>query len=179
MYIPDEIYTWFKASFEQKIKSTPIEDFKYAWSNGLDNKTLFFKTLFSDLIQDSTWLVQYEHFRCDIMICDQHRIPLVFIETENMHRTASTEVQQLCCLHAPLKVLFISCSWHDSQREKWLHTWQSILRTHHAAYPSNANFCIVIGEWGRGIPDDGILRFYLLKLAPHGAITEDCVWELQ
>lgn len=179
MYTSDEIYIWFRDNLKRKLESTTIEDFSNAWSNGLVNKTNFYRQFFSGLVEDSSRFVGYEEFRCDMTIYDKEHIPLVLIETENNHQDASTEIDQLCCFHAPLKVLVLSCAWYDSEREKWLHHWQKIIEKYNAAYPTNSKFCIVVGEWGRGKPDDEILRYYLITLSSNGSIIEDLVWTLQ
>lgn len=179
MYTSDDIYIWFRDSLKRKLESTSIDYFNDAWCNGLKNKTNFYKKFFSDLVDGTSRFVGYEQFRCDMTIYDKDNIPLVLIETENNHQDASTEIDQLCCFHAPLKVLVISCDWHDSEREKWLPEWQEIIRRYNSAYPSNSKLCIVVGEWGRGYPDDKILRYYLTTLASNGSVIEDIVWQLQ
>jgi hypothetical protein len=98
---------------------------------------------------------------------------------ENAHSTASTEIEQLCCLNAPLKILVISCDWYDTERERWLPVWQDIINKYNNAFPTNSKFSIVVGEWGRGIPCDEILRYYLVTMSSTGQVIEDLVWQLQ
>lgn len=179
MYTSDDIYSWFRDSLKSKLESISIEDFNDGWSKGLRNKTNFYKNLFGELVDNSQMFIGHEQFRCDLTIYDKDHIPLVLIETENNHQDASTEIDQLCCLHAPLKVLVISCAWHDSERSRWLPEWQAIIKKYNTAYPSNSKFCIVVGEWGRGKPDDQILRYYMVTLSANGDIFEDLVWQLQ
>ncbi|WP_370547441.1 hypothetical protein [Edwardsiella tarda] len=179
MYTSDAVYLSFKNALYNKLFSIDISDFESAWGNGLSNKTRFVEKLFSSLASDMSLFIEYEKFRCDMTLLDEDGIPLVFIESENNHSTAVTEVEQLCCLHAPLKVLVISCSWFDTERERWLPIWSSIIKKYSEAYPTNSKFSIIIGEWGRGVPCDDILRYYMVTLSSLGEVIDDVEWVLQ
>ncbi|MFC3031675.1 hypothetical protein ACFOEE_03980 [Pseudoalteromonas fenneropenaei] len=179
MYTSDDIYIWFRDRLKSKLETISLSDFAIGWSTGLANKTKFYEQLFKEVGEFERKVVTYEQFRCDVTISDENGVPLVLIEMENAHSTASSEIEQLCCLNAPLKVLVISCAWHDSERERWLPIWQNIIRKHNSAFPTNSKFCIVVGEWGRGRPCDELLRYYMVTLSSQGNVVEDLVWQLQ
>lgn len=179
MYTSDDIYTWFRDSLKKKLESISLDEFDTAWCNGLTNKTTFYNKFFKELGEDAGKIVAYEQFRCDVTISDQNQIPLVLVEMENDHSDASTEIDQLCCLNAPLKVLVISCDWYETERDKWLPVWQDIIKKYNTAYPTNSKFCIVVGEWGRGKPSDDLLRYYVVTMSSTGKVIEDMMWQLQ
>jgi hypothetical protein len=100
-----------------------------------------------------------ERFRCDYTFLDANRIPHIFAESENDHKTAAHEIEALCCFAAPLKVLFLSCAWQATEREKFLPGWCEIIRKHHAAVPLDCLYAIIVGEWDDE-PDDARLNYF-------------------
>jgi hypothetical protein len=102
--------------------------------------------------------VWYEFLRCDFTLVNAEGIPLVFLESENIHGSASEEIEKLCCIAAPVKVLFLSCSWYDSERAAWLDEWMQRVRKQHEFIEFDSVYMIVVGEWGRGKPSDDVLR---------------------
>ena len=179
MYTSDTIYIEFKKALKKHLFNTSIATFEQAWINGLTNKTKFYEEFFSTVADELKFETVFEQFRCDMTFVDNENIPLVLIECENAHVTASTEIEQLCCLNAPLKALVISCDWFDTERAKWLPIWQDIIKKYNLAYPTTSKFSIIIGEWGRGKPCDDILRYYLITLSATGEIIDDVEWTLQ
>lgn len=151
----------FRDSLLAELQSTPIKEFEEAWQ-GLKNKTSFYGSkLLSRVAELNQWSIWYEFLRSDFALANADGIPVVFIESENNHRSASEEIEKLCCVASPVKVLFLSCEWHNSEREAFLDGWLERIRRQHSALPCDCIYMIVVGEWGRGHPDDGILRYYL------------------
>ena len=179
MYSSKIICNEFKKNVKDQIYDIPVTDLLSAWQNGLANKTKFYEKLFKDVASRMGHEIEYERFRCDSTIVDKNKFPLVLIETENKHTTATTEVHQLCGIVSPVKALVLSCEWADSEREKWLPKWQEIIRTYNSTFPINSRFCIIISEWGRKITNDEILRFYFISLDSNGEIIDDLEWEIE
>ena len=179
MYTSDSVYLKFKEALKNELFKIKIDDFESAWCNGLANKTKFYELFFSGLASSMSLYTVYEQYRCDMTFIDEDEIPLVLIETENNHTTASLEISQLCGLNAPLKVLVISCDWFDSEREKWIPIWSDIIRKYNLAFPTNSKFCVVVGEWGRGHPCDDILRYYVVTMSNMGEVIEEIEWRIQ
>ena len=179
MYTSDTLYLQFKLALKKQLFNTTISTFEHAWANGLSNKTKFYGEFFSSVAKELNLNTAYEQFRCDLTFSDSDNIPLILIECENVHTTASTEIEQLCCLNAPIKALVISCDWFDTEREKWLPIWRTIIKKYNFAFPTTSKFSIIVGEWGRGKPCDDILRYYLITLSSTGDIIDDVEWTLQ
>ncbi len=73
-------------------------------------------------------------------------MPIIAVESENAHATAWQEMECLCSLAAPLKVLVLSCDWQN-EKMKFLPEWTDIIRKHHAAVSVGCLYVIVSGEW--------------------------------
>lgn len=165
----------FRDSLILELKATPIADFEAAWM-GLKNKTGFYGSdLLARVSERNNWTVWYEFLRCDFALVNHDGIPIVFIESENNHQSASEEIEKLCCVCAPLKVLLLSCSWYDSERAIHLQGWRERIRKQNEALSFDCVYAIVVGEWGRGYPDDGVLRYYIESFDADGADLEPTI----
>jgi hypothetical protein len=102
------------------------------------------------------------------MVGKDDGVPRIFIESENIAFSAVQEVRKLCCLAAPLKVLFSVCEWDESEslwkngsmRPHLLPEWRQAVAKHKAAGTFCGDIIAVVAEWR---PDDS-LRFYSLSL---------------
>src|SRR6202035_5237607 len=95
-----------------------------------------------------------EPLRVDHVLSDQSGVPIIFIESENAWDTAHQELQKLCWVAAPLRVVFTVCQWDDTPgiwtsggrkaacREKW----QSILRGQSRVWPNPGLIAVIIAE---------------------------------
>lgn len=162
----------FRDSLVAELKLTPIGEFEEAWQ-GLKNKTEFYGSkLLVRVAHRNQWEIWNEFLRCDFALANSDGIPIIFIESENNHASASEEIEKLCCIAAPVKVLFLSCEWFNSERQAFIDDWLERIRRQHSALPFDCMYMFVVGEWGRGDPDDGILRYYLESFDPLGQEIE-------
>jgi hypothetical protein len=160
----DVLTEWrkFEAALILELKATPLAEFESAWRS-LSDKTRFYdRVLMPKVAARLGYGLQYEFVLCDYVFWNRDRVPMVFIESENAHGTATSEIDKLCCFSSPVKALFLSCERADGERDKYLPGWKERFATHHKYCDLNAVYMTVVGEWGRGKPkDDGILRYYI------------------
>jgi len=165
----------FKSSLAEELRATPIEVFAAAWGGRKDKTGFYGSSLIPRIAQKCEMKVWYEFLRCDFALANGEGVPLVFIESENCHGSASEEIEKLCCIAAPVKVLFLSCSWHDSEREAWLGGWLQRIRKQHDLIEFESIYMVVVGEWGRGNPSDEVLRYYLESFGTDGKQLEPTI----
>jgi len=136
------------------------------------------------------WVVKKEHCRIDFVLGKtiplpgaKHDgiVPLIAVESENMAPGASNEVDNLCALAAPVKVLITCAIWSrtppsQDARERLLDRWRSIHAAHVAALPERAKdvFVVIVGERTRKGSTQR-LRFFKEVLAGPGADSSTLV----
>lgn len=163
--------TWklFKSALCQSLDATPHNKLLEAWESG-PHKTAFYEwTLLPDVAKALGCQWQTERHRCDFAFLTPEGVPLIFAEAENAHPTAAHEIRHLCSLAAPLKVLFISCDWFESEKVVYLPRWQEIIRLHHSVVSMDCLYAIIVGGW-----DDGQFCEYLFTVInAEGAVVEE------
>ena len=152
----------FKHALIQELKATPLTEFESFWPSRPD-RTRFYKTkLLPNVAARMGHHFRPEFLLVDYAILNDDHVPVVFIESEHSHPSASHEIEKLCAVCSPVKVLLLCCEWADGVREECLPSWKKRITTHHKYYDLNAVYILVVGEWGRGKPkDDEILRYYI------------------
>lgn len=141
------------------LTTTPISEFEKAFGR-LDAKTDFNGRFFARVAERLGYKLYPEFLRVDFVIRNADNIPIAFIESENIHPTAGEEIEKLCVVSAPVKFLMLSCEWSDSERAAYLPGWKQRIALQHQYFGEDCIYVIVIGEWGRGKPqDDGVLRY--------------------
>jgi hypothetical protein len=152
----------FEAALIKELKETPIAEFARAWT-GLFDRTAFYRNVLLPRVAKSLgYVLAYEHLRCDFVILNTDRVPVIFIESENNHLSASQEIDKLCAVSSPVRVLFLSCEWAEGQRERWLPGWQKTFATHHIYSEQKAVYMIVVGEWMPRNPGDDMKELYYI-----------------
>lgn len=125
-------------------------------------------------LERETWKVD---FAMSIGSPSGHRVPIIFIESENDPATATHEVRTLCCQAAPLRLLITVDEWDETpgvwrkrgHRQERLRTWQEIVRSHGKIWPQANILGIIVGEWR----PDNTLRFYAYALGEDGQLLRD------
>lgn len=75
-------------------------------------------------------------------------VPLIYVESENYAKSSHEEIFKLCCISAPLKVLFICNEWTEvDKREITDGYWQYIIDDFAEEKILIGNLCIIIAEW--------------------------------
>jgi len=145
----DALTEWrnFEAALIQELKATPIAEFEKAWDGRLAKTAFYGSVLLPKIAESLGYKIASEFLRVDFVILNSDQVPVVFIESENNHESGHEEIEKLCAVSAPVRVLFLSCDWVEGEREKWLPGWLDIIATHHKYYGQEAVYMIVVGEW--------------------------------
>ena len=100
-------------------------------------------------------------------------VPLIALESENIVTGTCKEVDNLCAMASPIKVLITCAIWSrepgkQDDREKTLERWRSIHAAHVAALPGRAEdaFVVIVGERTRKK-----LRFFKEVLSAPGVVS--------
>jgi hypothetical protein len=150
-----------------ELQRTSMSDFERAWQS-CEAKTDFYGRFFQAVAERLGYLPWTEFLRCDFVIANREGIPVAFIESENMHGSATDEVEKLCAVAAPVKILLLSCEWSDSERDILSPRWRERIALQHSYFGVECIYVFMVGEWGRGRPDDGILRYLFDVIDHHG-----------
>jgi len=143
---PNAVWNDFKNAFCDALDEFDRETLLKSWQKG--GRTPFYEHQLTPAIAAKLNLDRIvERFRCDYTFLDKRGIPHIFAESENNHETAGHEIDDLCCLAAPLKILFLSCDWQETERDKFLPMWCEAIRKRHAAVPLDCLYSIIVGEW--------------------------------
>lgn len=115
-------------------------------------------------------------------------VPMIAIESENKVDGTTKEVDNLCAMAAPVKVLITCAIWSraartQADREKTLQRWRNIHAAHVEALPGRADdqFVVIIGERiGNelrffkevlsGEKSSGVVEFIPMKRLPNAAV---------
>jgi hypothetical protein len=89
-----------------------------AWERSA-NRTEFYRTV---ALRKIATAMGYEFgrelYKVDFVmwkVVDSEKVPVIFIESENDAMTATHEIQKLCCIAAPLRVLITVVEWDESK----------------------------------------------------------------
>lgn len=162
---------------EAELLNRPLSDFEKAW-NGLEEKTVLNNQIFRRVAERLEYEFGTEFLRCDFVIKNRDGIPVVFIESENNHTSAGHEIEKLCAVAAPVKILILSCEWSDSEKEQYLPIWKDRIARQHSYFGEDCVYAILVGELGRGRPDDGVLRYIFDVIDSHGREIEHTELEI-
>jgi hypothetical protein len=96
-------------------------------------------------------------------------VPIIYIESENYVTTSHEEVFKLCCVNAPLKVLFVCTTWDDpSWKEKVAYGhWHYIVEDFMEQSSLTGYFAFIIAVW------DETLKFHAYVLDEKAELIED------
>jgi hypothetical protein len=83
------------------------------------------------------------------------KAPVVFIESENAGESADYEVEKLCAVSAPLRVLITAMKWEDAgyhlepggYRTDCMLKWGKIIQAHHEIWPQPGTLGVIVAEW--------------------------------
>ena len=160
----EEFDKFYEAVVSQLV-ATPIEDLNIAWAS-VGAKTKFYSGFFDGVAQRLGYSCKREFLRVDFTLFKSNDVPVISIESENAHCSATDEMRKLCAVGAPVKVLLLSCEWSNSERGVWASQWADIIKRQHEHFGQECLYVMMIGEWGRGDPDDEQLR-YLFDVYSH------------
>jgi hypothetical protein len=167
---PQKLWAAFKTAFCKALDETEKPKRVEAWRT-VRNKTEFYEqTLMPAIKKLLSYDLQIERLRCDYTFLDGAGVPLIAVESENAHSTAWLEIEYLCSLAVPLKVLVLSCDW-QAEKDKYLKEWTEIIRKHHAVVDVKCLYAVIVGEWDE--PADAILEYTFTLLDTNGTLLEE------
>lgn len=168
MITPQQHWTTFKTAFCKALDQIPKANFEEAWSH-VRKKTEFYEwTLIPAVGQHLGCRMEFERMRCDYTFLNQAGVPVIAVESENAHATAWQEMEYLCSLAVPLKVLMLSCDWQNVKK-KSLPEWTDIIRKHHAAVSVGCLYVIISGEW----EDEEMPIYYFTLIDTAGSVIQE------
>jgi hypothetical protein len=141
-----QLWLNFKNAFTKALDEAGKEKLNEAWKD-VASKTTFYGNLMPSIANRLGMKHQFERLRRDHTFLKANGVPLIIIECENQHGTAWQEMEFLCSLAAPLKMLVLSCEWQASEKNKFLPIWIEIIRKHHAVVSLDCMYGIIVGEW--------------------------------
>lgn len=168
---PLQLATHFNNAFCKTLAANERDPLLKMWQSTAEKTWFYEKTLMPAVAKHLGLELHIERFRCDFMFLDENEVPLVAVESENAHPTAGHEVNCLCSLAAPLKVLLLSCEWQASEKAKYLPEWTDIIRRHHAVVSADCRYLIVVGQWED--PVDALLEYSVTLLDTSGTVIDE------
>ncbi|WP_141195533.1 hypothetical protein [Vibrio sp. V09_P4A23P171] len=132
------LWTSFKDELVNKLGTFSRDELSDAWSSK-SNRTVFYKESLLPLVSKELGLFHgNEEFTVDYVMSksfyDDVYVPQIQIESENDIRTANQEMNKLCRLNSPLRVLVtVFDGWDGSKNQKiydYLRTWQKTIEAH-------------------------------------------------
>jgi hypothetical protein len=172
--VSTQIQIWedFRNAFCKALDETDKATLLDMWSH-VRKKTFYYeKTLMPSIAGHLSYELQIERQRCDYSFLNQNGVPLIAVESENDYRTAWHEMESLCSLAAPVKILILSCDW-QGVKGKYLSEWGEIIRKHHAVVSVDSRYAIIVGEWAEQ-PADARLNYSFTLVDTAGNRTVEC-----
>ena len=127
--------------------------------------------LLPQVANDMNLEITKEKFKVDFVMgkedSSEHVIPKIYIESENVFNSAGQEIEKLCSLNSPLRILITVDERPNDPEKKFrkLREWQSIIKAHKKQ--NKQNFLGTIGILIGAFKSD-ILRFHALAFWPDG-----------
>lgn len=169
----NKLWEQFKDAFKITINSLPIETLEQSWLSRPSRNNFYFTNLLPKIAEHLELDFKRERpFRFDAIFfkrCSQTtEVPVVYIEAENEAKSSNEEIYKLCCINAPLKILFICNEWNETQKSKISSEyWHYIIDDFAEQNLLSGSTCILIGAW------DDKLRFYSYCIDNKGNLFEE------
>lgn len=166
----------FKNNFKKIIENSTQAELIKAWESQTERTTFYTKSVLPKVASELGLHYIPEMFKVDFVMCGKssngHEVPLIFIESENNAGSAYKEIQKLCSVSSPLKVLISCVEWCEDpgywssggEKSKLLEEWRSIMAAHNEVWPQPSVYGIIIGEM-----KNDVLRFYSIGLSASGS----------
>ncbi len=175
---PRSLWADFSAKFIEYLQTAPSDALATAWSTQTERTKFYQTTALEHVASTLGYKFRTELFKVDFamsVVKDDRKIPIIFVESENLITTAAHEIQKLCCISAPLRILLSVAEWDETKgvwqsgghRTTYLSEWQAIIRAHNSVWSRTGLIGIVVGEWR---PTD-VLRFYFTAIDAEGALV--------
>ncbi len=169
----NNIWDKFKSAFKEIITKYPIQTLEQSWLSKSDRSKFYFGSLLPKIATQLGLEFKTERpFRVDGLFFKRGsqttEIPVVYIESENHAKSSNEEIYKLCCINAPLKILFICNEWTDTQKIEITNGyWNYIIDDFAEINLLIGNLCVLIAEWNEK------LKIYSYCYNNKGVVFED------
>jgi hypothetical protein len=170
----------FRTEFAAFIRQADHRALAIAWTSSTERTKFYRDNVFPGVARALNLDLRPELFRRDFAMrvksSTGQLVPLIFVESENVASTAYNEMEKLCALCAPLRVLITVVEWDETpgvwrsggKRSTLVATWQAIVAAHGEVWPQPGVTGVIVGEWR----NDTVLRFYALGFDPRGTVCD-------
>ena len=146
-----DLWAQFREAFCEALSQSGRERLWEIWHRESKRTEFYAHELLEAVAQRLGMSLQREFLAVDYVLKEslfEHQ-PLrrIFIESENNVFTATHEVEKLCCVSAPLKVLITVAEWEDKEprwrsghRSHLLLRWRAIRRANQLIWPDRGQF---------------------------------------
>ncbi len=121
----DEYHWWFEfiEHFNVCIKKCSDEQLRQAWSSRTNRTKFYTDHLLPQVANDMGLKIIKEEFKVDFVMAvedpySEHKIPKIYIESENDFNKAEHEIRKLCSLNSPLRILITIDEWPTDPKKK-------------------------------------------------------------
>lgn len=185
---PQALWATFQHAFCAAIQSLETARLVEIWATQQTRTDYYSDELLKCIARTLELDFKREYSRVDYSMWDSRSgseaTPVIFIESENHATGGDHEVETLCCLAAPVKVLITVGEWEDvlprwrrgGQRSLLMTRWRSIRSAYQTAWPDAGVFGVIVGE----SDPDGVIRFHAFELdaEPGAALSDRVLLEL-
>ena len=169
-----ELWDNFKKTITEAVKETRPEILETAWNSNPERTQFYFDNLLPMVAKKMKLGYEKEKvFRVDAVFYKKakngYQVPIVFIESENNAYDTETEIYKLCCLNAPLKIIFICQVWTEAiKKEITEDYWNYIIEAFVEENILVGYLGVIVAEW----MEEG-LKFYTFAYNEKGKIVEE------
>lgn len=143
----------FKTAFITTVNTFPIQTFEQSWVSKPERSKFYFESLLPKIAPLLSLEFRTERpFRIDGIFYKKSsqttEVPIIYVESENDAKYSHEEIYKLCCISAPLKVLFICNEWTEDDKKEIIDGyWNYIIDDFAEENILTGNLCIIIAEW--------------------------------
>lgn len=160
----------FKKEFVAQIKQQKDEGLEAAWTGPANRTQFYVEKIFPNVAKKLGLILTTELFKVDAALAIKQQptnweIPVIFVESENNIDTAEQEIDKLCSLSAPVRVLITVGDMEDSETKEWIDEWASLIKTYSKIWPNRGILGIIIADYR--------LNFYSMAWGENGEKIEE------
>jgi len=168
---PTDLWHQFKNAFTGEMRELDDGALRKLWRSQAKRTEGLTNTILKNVAKGFRLDFESEFLNVDFCL-SENSVPKIFIESENIAKTAHSEIRKLACLSTPLKVLITVSEWsdrwrHGGNRKNLTNEWSQIIMRHHGSGISVGKTGVIVGEWHQDT-----LRFYAFLFGTDGQVEE-------
>jgi len=146
------LWSDFKKEFVNQIKLQSEKGLTEAWFNRTNRTNFYVKEIFPLVAKNMDLVLTKELFKVDAAMAmksqpDNWEIPIIFIESENVISSALEEVDKLCSLSAPVRVLITIGDKKDPDTKAKIDEWASLIKAYSKIWSNKGIIGIIIADY--------------------------------